>query len=98
VGADHGHGETAMSFPEPVQFNGADDRPMRRSNGEPQPWKCLACPAAGRGYVSRAKHYYQSEGHHIVAADDPRAKDAPRESRDPQPETECLAEDGQGRR
>jgi hypothetical protein len=81
------------------QFNGDDDRHHGSTNGEPEPWKCLDCPAGGKGFVKRAKHWYATgQGHHIVWGHDPRAKDAPRESRDPQPETETMAFDGEGRR
>lgn len=53
---------------------------MGNTNGDPDPWKCLECPAGGNGYISRAKHWYATgQGHHIVWGHDPRAKDAPRE-------------------
>ena len=81
------------------QWNGADERPMGSSNGDPEPWKCLDCAAGGKGYISRAKHWYATgQGHHIVWGHDPRAKNAPRESHDPQPATETMACDGEGRR
>lgn len=83
------------SFPE----QNAEGPDPGRSHGEPAPWKCLDCPAGGRGYVKRAKHWYATgQGHRIVWAKDPRAKGAPRESIDPKPETECLTADGEGRR
>jgi len=86
------------SFPEPESFNGPDWRQIGNGSG-PHRWKCLDCPAAGKGYVSQGRHWYATEqGHHIVWAGDPRAKDAPRESNDPKPESECLAGDGEGRR
>lgn len=91
-----------MSFPEPTSFNGAptrDDDPGSLGRGEPERWKCLDCPAGGRGYVKRAKHWYSTgQGHRIVWANDPRAKSAPRESIDPKPDTQCLTADGEGRR
>jgi hypothetical protein len=37
VGADHGHGETAVSFPEPLQWNG----------DEPDPYDGRRCDACG---------------------------------------------------
>jgi hypothetical protein len=83
------------------QWNGADERPMGSSNGDPEPWKCLECPAGGKGYISRAKHWYATgQGHKIVSGFDPRAKGAPRESVDrrEQPSEETMTADGQGRR
>jgi hypothetical protein len=65
------------------QWNGDDDRPMGSSKGQPEPWKCLDCPAEGKGYVSRGKHWYETgRGHHIVTGCDPRAKTAPRAMRE----------------
>lgn len=62
-------------FPEPTQWNGADDRPMGSSNGTPEPWACLDCDATGKGYVSRGKHWHETgRGHHIVWGDDPRVQ------------------------
>jgi hypothetical protein len=63
----------------------------------PEPWQCLGCPTSGVGFVKRSKHWYET-GHFIVWSRDPRAKNAPRESRDPQPETQCMTGDGTGRR
>jgi hypothetical protein len=70
---------------------------MASAHGIPEPWKCLDCPAGGRGFVKRSRHWYAT-GHRIVWGRDPRAKDAPRESRDPHPATETMASDGEGRR
>jgi hypothetical protein len=68
-----------MDFPEPTQWNGADDRPIGGAKNQPEPWKCLECPAGGSGVVKRSEHWYATR-HHIVWGRDPRAKDAPRAS------------------
>lgn len=68
-------------FPEPTSFNGEETRELGRG-GTPEPWKCLDCPAEGKGYISRGKHWHETgRGHHIVAGFDPRATDAPRAQR-----------------
>jgi hypothetical protein len=79
-------------------FNGSDTRELGRATG-PEPWKCLECPAAGKGYISRSKHWYETgQGHHIVYASHPRAKRAPRATAEHDPAVECLTADGEGRR
>lgn len=76
-----------------------DSPAMGSADGQPDPWKCLDCHAAGRGYVKRSKHWYETgQGHRIVWANDPRAKGAPRESVDPKPADSTMVGDGEGRR
>ena len=58
-------------------YNGADMRSHASARGEPEPWVCLECEAEGKGYVSRGKHWYETQ-HRIVVGFDPRAKSAPR--------------------
>lgn len=57
-------------------YNGSDMRPHSSTSGEPEPWKCMNCEAAGKGYISRGEHWHET-GHHIVWGLDPRAKHAP---------------------
>jgi len=86
-------------FPEPSLFNGADMRHHGSTNGEPESWKCLTCVESGKGYISRARHWYAHEPRHkMVAGFDPRAKTAPRVSGDPDPSTQTMPSDGEGRR
>ena len=81
------------------QFNGepGPEHDPGRSNGQPEPWKCLDCPVGGRGFVKRSRHWYQTE-HRIVWAGDPRAAGAPHVVREADPARACMPFDGQGRR
>lgn len=82
------------------QWNGEPERehdPGSVERRAPTPYVCLDCFWRGRGQVPHNEHW-QATKHRIVWAGDPRAKDAPRESVDPDPAPHCLAHDGEGRR
>jgi hypothetical protein len=51
-----------MSIPEPLQFNGADTRQnLGRSNGQPTPWHCVNCARDGKGVMSQAAHWRDTQ-------------------------------------